>query len=382
MSSAVANITPFNEPSRPRRLRTVAGWLVGIALVVVLLNVVGVDVTGWISELWDTLTAISFASIFAGISLSTLQTSLTALAWYYILVEAWPEAGLRYRSVLAAYAAGVAMNGFLPANIGTFVTLLMFAALISGATFGGILGAAVVEKIFFTIAGTFVYLYLFLSVPGSFDIELGNLGDHWVLALLSLVGLVFLIVLLVRAFKRKARQLWANAKQGGAILAKPRRFLLRVVLPSFIAWICTISITGVFLNAYGIPVTFHTIMSVMGGNSLANTVTATPGGIGITQAVNAASLSDVTDTATATAYSIGQQLIISAWHVVFATIVVVWAFGWSGGKTLVADSYGDAKVKVAEQKAARAERKAAKRKDGEGLLHSFRHNGDRKDDQA
>ena len=156
------------------------------------------------------------------------------------------------------------------------------------------------------------------------------------------------------------------------------------MLPSFVAWICTISITGVFLNAYGIPVSFHTIMSVMGGNSLANTVTATPGGIGITQAVNAASLSDVTDTATA--YSIGQQLIIGAWHVVSATIVVVWAFGWSGGKTLVADSYGDAKVKVTEQKAARAEKKAAKREDaearGEGLLHHFRHNGDRKDQQA
>ena len=58
------------------------------------------------------------------------------------------------------------MNGFLPANIGTFVSLLMYTALIAGATFPGVLGAMVVQKIFFTIAGTFVYLYLFLSVPG------------------------------------------------------------------------------------------------------------------------------------------------------------------------------------------------------------------------
>jgi hypothetical protein len=43
--------------------------------------------------------------------------------------------------------------------------------------------------------------------------------------------------------------------------------------------------------------------------------------------------------------------------------VVVWAFGWSGGKLLVRDSYDDAKVKATEQKEQRAARKAAKRAD-------------------
>ena len=57
---------------------------------------------------------------------------------------------MRYRDILAAYAAGVAMNGFLPANIGTFVTLLMYVALIRGVDVPGRLGATVVQKIFFT----------------------------------------------------------------------------------------------------------------------------------------------------------------------------------------------------------------------------------------
>ena len=35
-------------------------------------------------------------------------------------------------------------------------------------------------------------------------------------------------------------------------------------------------------------------------------------------------------------------------------MVVVWAFGWAGGRVLVEQSYADAKVKVAEQKAQRA----------------------------
>ncbi len=59
--------------------------------------------------------------------------------------------------------------------------------------------------------------------------------------------------------------------------------------PSFGAWLAKLAVTGTFLAAYGIPVTFHTIMAVIGGNSLANTVSATPGGVGVNQAINAAS---------------------------------------------------------------------------------------------
>jgi uncharacterized membrane protein YbhN (UPF0104 family) len=108
-------------------------------------------------------------------------------------------------------------------------------------------------------------------------------------------------------------------------------------------------------------VSFHTVMSVAGGNSIANTVSVTPGGVGVNQATNVAALGGVTDAATATAYSLGQQLAITAWNIGFAVVFVVWAFGWSGGKLLVEQSYTDAKVKVAEQKAERERRKAAKR---------------------
>jgi hypothetical protein len=46
---------------------------------------------------------------------------------------------------------------------------------------------------------------------------------------------------------------------------------------------------------------------------------------------------------------------------VLGIVLVVWAFGWSGGKKLVGDSYEEAKQKAAEQQAARQARKEAKR---------------------
>ena len=99
----------------------------------------------------------------------------------------------------------------------------------------------------------------------------------------------------------------------------------------------------------------------MGGNSIANTVSVTPGGVGVNQAANVAALGDVTDAATATAYSLGQQLAITAWNIVVALVAVTFAFGWSGGKVPVEQSYADAKVKVAEQKEERRARKDATR---------------------
>jgi uncharacterized membrane protein YbhN (UPF0104 family) len=356
-----SRLLPFDDPSRRRRIVKVVAWLIGVAMVVLVLNLLGVDVRGWLSSVWDALTDISLGYLLAGWAVQTVQTTLTALPWYFILRAGFPRAPLSYLQVLAAYAAGVALNGFLPANLGTFVMLLMFVAMIPGANFAGVLGGMVVQKIFFTVAGTFVYLYLFLSVPGSFELQLNFPHDHPALTVLILLGGAFLIVLLARIFWRRLQGLWAKAKQGGAILARPRDYFLKVVLPSFGAWLAKLCVTAIFLAGYGIPVTFHSIMSVIGGNSLANTVSATPGGIGINQAVNSIALDDYTDAATATAYSLGQQLAITAWNIGFAVVVVVWAFGWTGGKLLVGQSYADAKVKAAEQKEQRAARKAAKR---------------------
>ena len=360
-SAGSSRLLGFGEPSRARRLATAGAWIFGIAALIAVLGALGIDVVDWLETLWDTLTEISLQYLVAGLALQTVQTTLTALGWFFILRAGYPDAPLEYRHVLAAYAAGIALNGFLPANIGTVAMLLMFIAIIPGSTFPGVIGAMVVQKIFFTIAGTAVYLYLFLSVPGSFELQLGGPHDHPVLAVVLLVGGVALVVVLVRIFWRKLQGLWHKAKEGGAILATPRKYIVRVVVPSFIAWLAKLGVVAVFLAAYSIPVTFHTVMSVVGGNSLANTVSATPGGIGVNQAVNAAALNDVTDRATATAYSVGQQLTVTAWNVLFAIAVVVWAFGWTGGKTLVQESYADAKEKAAEQKAGRAARREAKR---------------------
>ncbi len=369
MSEAVAQpspVVPFHDPSRRRRLVKIAGWLVGTLLVIVVLDLIGVDVIGWLRDLWAQIKAVPVGYIVAGLTFQTGQTILAGLSYYGILRAAYPGQ-VEFWPIVTAYAVGVAMNNFLPANLGTFVTLVMFVALIPSATFAGSLAAYLVQKIFFTIAGTFVYLYLFLSVPGSFNENLGNISENPVTAALIAVGAVVLLVMVGRVFWRQVKKLWVQAKQGGVILSRPKDYFLHVFLPSLLSWICKLTVIGIFLAAFTIPVTFESIMWVTGSGSLANTVSFTPGAVGITQATNALALDTCCDVPSSVAvdYSTAQQLITTAWNILFALVLVVVVFGWTGGKQLVGESYTDAKGRVAEQKAQRAEKKAEKKAERE-----------------
>jgi uncharacterized membrane protein YbhN (UPF0104 family) len=341
-----------------RRLARIGLWVGGVALGIFVLDLLGIPVREWIEELFDKLAEVPAWAIAAGILLQSAQTMLAALAWLGILRAAPIGPGVSYRIVLASYATAVALNSFLPANIGTWVMLLMFTTLFAGATFTMMLSGIVVQKIPFTVFNLALYLYLFLSVAGSFSIKLGFLADHSALIVGILIGGVVLIALLGRTFWRRLAGFRAQIAEGGAVLGKPRRFLLDVVLPSLGSYLARLAIVAVFLGAYGIPVSVHDVATVTASNSISNTMSATPGGVGVTQAMNSLALSGTTDPATATAYSISQQIVTSAWNVVFAIALVCWVFGWSGGKALVESSYADAKVKSREMKERRKRKKA------------------------
>jgi uncharacterized membrane protein YbhN (UPF0104 family) len=356
---SAATRTRVVRPPVWERLLRIAAWIGGLALLGLACQALGIDLRGWIEQLLGTLTEISAGYLVLGIVLQTVQTVLVAYAWVAILRAAYPAATVDRWQVIACYAVAVALNSVLPANIGTFTMLFMFLALVVGSTFAGMLSGYVVHKLFFVVAGAGVYLYLFLSVPGSFDVSLSGLGDHWLLAILVAAGVLGLLAVVARAFWRSLKKLWAQAKQGGAVLATPRIYAGRVLLPEVVGYGAKLGVVAVFLAAYHIPVSFDAVMHVVGSSSIANTVSVTPGGVGVNQAANVVALSGITDAETATAYSLGQQLVTTAWNMILAIALVAVVFGWQGGRQLVESSYGDAKVKVSELREQRRERRDA-----------------------
>jgi len=231
----------------------------------------------------------------------------------------------------------------------------MFVAIIPGATFAGVFAAFLVEKIFFTVMGALVYVYLFVTVPGSFSVELGGLREHpWLIGII-VVGITALVVFIGRFFWDKLRKLWLEAKQGGAILSTPRKYLVQVVLPCFISYVARLSVIGIMLAAFAIPVSFNSVMHVVAGNSIAGNTAATPGGAGVNQAIAVVALKDYTDPQTATAYSVAQQLVSTAWGISLALILVLSVFGWTNGRAMVKTAYSKAKHHEDEEDGSPAE---------------------------
>jgi hypothetical protein len=207
-------------------------------------------------------------------------------------------------------------------------------------------------------------LPLFLSVSGSFSIKLGFLADHTALVVLIAAGAIVLLALLARILWRGLEGLRRQLVAGGAILRSPRRTLTGLFLPVLGSYAARLAIVAVFLAAYGIPVSFHSVATVTASNSISNSVSATPGGVGVTQAMNSAALSGEASAADATAYSIGQQLVVSAWDVLFAVVMVSWVFGWSGGRALVESSFAEAKTRSVEMRKRRKGHAGQERAEG------------------
>jgi uncharacterized membrane protein YvlD (DUF360 family) len=263
---------------RGRRLARIAAWVGGTALALVVLDLLGVPVLDWIHKLFREIRQVPTSALIGGVALETVQTTFAAVAWTTILRAAFPNAGVPYRVVLACYATAVALNDFLPANIGSLVMLVMLLGVVAGATFAALVSGWVVQKIPSSVINIAVYLYLFLTVKGSFSIKLGAIAKHPAATVFIAIGAVLLVVIVARVLWSRTEKLRGQLKDGGAVLGQPKRFFRGVVAPEIVAYAARLGLIGVFLSAASIPVTFHTVVSVSASNSVSNSVSVTPGG--------------------------------------------------------------------------------------------------------
>src|SRR6187549_1861144 len=101
MSVSETQAATAPPPSGHLHLRRLLIWAVLIVVIAAAADLLGWDIRDWFSNLWDTISEISAAYLVAGIALKTVQTTLTAFAWYSILRYAYPTTS--FRVVLACY---------------------------------------------------------------------------------------------------------------------------------------------------------------------------------------------------------------------------------------------------------------------------------------
>ena len=235
----------------------------------------------WLSQLWDTMKSVSLPLVVLGLSFQTLQTLFISLAWRNILRAAYPKSVLPYREVLSYYAGGAGLNSILPASAGTVAMLGLYRTAIAGSTVAGLVGATVVQNIFFVIVAALIYLWLFLSVAGSFDVKFGWFADHVGLTLIIVVGGAALIYIVGKILWQRLHNTWEQAKDGGGILTTPRKFMTQVVLVEAFSYAARMGVNATFMYAYHIPVSLTNIFLIVAASSISSTIAIAPGAVGL-----------------------------------------------------------------------------------------------------
>jgi uncharacterized membrane protein YbhN (UPF0104 family) len=289
----------------------------------------------WLEQLWDTLSAVSVPLLILGLAFQTAQTVLVGLAWRNILRSAYPKGDVRYRPVLGYYAGGVGLNAILPASAGTVAMLGLFRASIPGSTVAGVVGATVVQNIFFAIMAACVYLWLFLSVAGSFDVKLGWFDEHAFATLIIVVAGGLLITMVVKILWRRFKATWENAKEGGAIVREPRTFLTQVVAVEALSYAARMGVNATYMYAFDIPVSLTNIFLIVAASSISSTVAIAPGAVGTQTALAQVVLAPVASPAAITAYSVGQAIVTTAWGALFGLTMLARTIGWKDTRKLI-----------------------------------------------
>jgi len=301
-------------------------------------------VIGWLELLFDTLTSVSLPLLALGLALQTTQMVLVALAWRNILRAAYPQGDVQFRPILAYYAGGVGLNSILPASAGTAAMIGLFRSRIRNSTVAGLLGATLVQNIFFIAVSAVVYLWLFLDVAGSFELEFGWFTDHPTASIVILVGGGALLFIAGRTLYTKFRATWNNARDGGEILSDRGAYMKQVVLVEAGSYIARMGVNATFMYAFHVPVSVQNVFLIVAASSISSTIALLPGAVGAQTALATVVLKGVAPASVISNYTVSQSLITTAWNVLVGFTLLSKEIGWPATRALL--HRGDRKKKT------------------------------------
>jgi uncharacterized protein (TIRG00374 family) len=277
-----------------------------------------------IQAFWDTLAAVQLLPLALGIACHVVKLGCTSRAWRNVLVAAYPAERVRWRSIFAAYAAGVGVNAVFPARAGDVVRLYLSHRAIPGSTYTTLLASTLVLTIVdFTLAlGLFAWALTQGVLPGL-DVlpSLPSFDFAWFLRhpLVSELLIALLLVGTVVAalwIHQRVRELRERVAQAFTVVRTPARYLRTVVFWQLCDWGLRLATIWFFLDAFGIEQSLRNVLLVQATASLATLVPVSPGGIGTEQAFLVYVLRGQAARTTLLAFSVGMKLTLTAVNVV------------------------------------------------------------------
>lgn len=269
-----------------------------------------------------------FAAIALGLQAANLV--LRAGAWRNVLAAAYPAERVPLLRLGAAYAAGVALNGFLPARGGEAAKVALARLQLRRSSVASIASAGSVLVAFDAILGGLLVLLLWATgvLPGPPRLPgfVSAVAAQPLVVAGAAAGALVLVWLGARRFARAARALADELKRGAAIVRSPRRYVREVVLLQVGAWATRIGAAFFLLSAFGVPASVPVAALVVVAGGLSTVVPAGPGGAGAQQLLVVYALRSTVEAATAISFSVGMQVVVTATNALVGMVALMILF--------------------------------------------------------
>jgi uncharacterized membrane protein YbhN (UPF0104 family) len=247
---------------------------------------------------------------FLALALTLQLTTLAfrAVAWRNVLAAAYPQRQLPVFSLGCVYAAGMALNAYLPARGGEAAKVGLARAQIPGSSVPTIAASLTVLIVADAAVGASLILALWATgvLPNLPSVP--ALGFAPVAAAIVAIVVFWVIARRCRAWVVRSLE---SAARGFAIMRRPSLYV-RSVLPFQLgAWACRIGVVYFVLQAFRIEAGLETALLVVVLNGL-STAVPVPGGAGSQQILATYALQGVISTAAAVSFSVSMQVGVTA----------------------------------------------------------------------
>jgi hypothetical protein len=244
-----------------------------------------------------------YLALALGLQLAAL--ALRAFGWRGVLSAAYPDQRIPLVSVGCAYAAGVALNAYLPARGGEGAKVLLARMQIPGSSVPTLAASLSVIMVADAILGALLVVAFWATgaLPALPSLPAAGLAP---VALALAGGAAVALAIAAHRFGAALRRMAASAVRGFAVLRSPSLYVKTVLPFQLGAWACRIGVVYLVLQAFRIDAGLETAALVVVLNGAATAVPV-PGGAGSQQVLATYALQGAISTVGAMAFSLSMQ---------------------------------------------------------------------------
>ena len=282
------------------------------------------------TDFWSHLTDVRVEALLIAVAFTLANLILRASAWRIILQAGYSEGRVRWRSIVAAYLAGVGVNSIVPARGGDVMKVYLAHRAMPKAAYTTITSSLLAETLVDVFIGPALLIAAYLTGRIPHLPALGHLAafeysffaSHARWFMLGLAAALILLGVFFTYVERHVTRFWSRVRLGLAILTTPRRYFRTVVPLQLAGWACRIAAMYWFLEAFRVPAGVVDAALALSAQSASTLLPFTPGGVGPQQALLGYMFRNAAATSRVLAFSIGMQVAITVANAVAGGIAI------------------------------------------------------------